>query len=171
MGMTPVSLRVICRAAIDRGERLDPREVAHLRNLPPRGSLLEASISAIDGSHAAIGGDDESAIAHWADAIGAASKAGYLLLVCEAFEAFAAIAARKDSLDLARLLQAASEGLRERTGYRFRFNFERRALDELTDAIAAARGACDETAPAAPVANWEDAAFIALEFAGRFNRK
>jgi predicted ATPase/transcriptional regulator with XRE-family HTH domain len=168
MGMTPVSLRVICRAAIDRGERLDPREVAHLRGLPPHGSLLEASISAIDGSQATIDGDDESAIAHWAVAIGAASKAGYLLLVCEAFEAFAAIAARKSNLDLARLLQAASDGLREGTAYRFRFNFEGRALDDLMDAIAAARGTYDETAPAATVANWEEAASIALEFADRF---
>jgi hypothetical protein len=63
---------------------------------------------------------------------------GYLLLACDALEALAATAGRQGKLAQASELLTGAEGVREATGYRFRFGFEQAAVDELRASMAPA---------------------------------
>lgn len=123
--LSPASLRTLCRAALDRGERLDPRSVARQLSPPAENSLMAASIAAIDGAHAAHDGNDIGAASRWAITLGTAVQHDYLLLACDALEALAAIARRQGRLSDARVLLAGAKSAREITGYRFRFGSSR----------------------------------------------
>jgi hypothetical protein len=126
---------------------------------------MAASISAIRGAWAAIDGDDDVAARHWADTLKAAATHDYLLLVCDALEAFADVASRRAAWTQAGQLLAAAARLREEITYRFRFSFEQAAIERaLTNVAAAAPEESLVTGRQAPIAlAWRDAANLALQ--------
>lgn len=84
--------------------------------------MLAASIAAIDGAWASLDRDDNAAAGHWSTALRAAADRGYLLLICDALEAFGGLASRHRSPGPAARLLAAADRLRGDIGYRFRFD-------------------------------------------------
>jgi predicted ATPase/transcriptional regulator with XRE-family HTH domain len=138
MGMTPVSMRTVCRYAIDLGRDVDPRLVSRQASPPAAGSLLEASINSVDGAVAGLVGDEDAAVGHWSATLRSASASGFTLLGCDALEAFAYIAARRKDLAAARRLLESAEQLRREIGYRFRFRFEQARVDEVRKLLAGA---------------------------------
>ncbi len=165
MGFQPGGLRTICRNAIDRGERLDPAEVARSAQPPQAGSLLAASISAIYGAWAGIDGDDHAAASHWSATLRAAAEHSYLLLVCDSLEALGRLASLRQPPETAARLLSAAERLRGDIGYRFRFDFEQAAVDETRKLVVAAGEAAAGQGPAIPP-RWQDAAELALRTFG-----
>lgn len=162
MAFQPGGLRTICRNSIDRGERLDPVQLARYAKPPQTGSLLAASISAIDGAWACLEHDDDAAARHWSAALRAAADHGYQLLLCDALEAFADLASRHRSPGMAARLLVSAAAVRDDIGYRFRFDFEQAGVDRVWADIAAAGGeAAAGTAPAAQ-SDWREAATQAL---------
>jgi predicted ATPase/transcriptional regulator with XRE-family HTH domain len=161
----PGGLRTICRNSIDRGERLDPAEVARYSRPPQPGSLLAASVAAVEGAWASLDRDDDAAAGYWSTALRAAADRGYVLLVCDALEAFGGLASRHGSPGTAARLLAAASRLRGDIGYRFRFDFEQACVDQARADIAAAGGGeAADLASSAPPA-WQDAADLALRAA------
>jgi hypothetical protein len=160
MAFQPGGLRTICRNAIDRGERLDPAQVGGYGSAPAQGSLLGASVAAVFGAMASADGDHEAAANHWSAALRAALDHDYRLLVCDALEAFAGLASRRRSGQVAVPLLAAAEGLRAEIGYRFRFDFEQAAVDQ-----ARAESAGHPRAHSPGPATWQQAAELALGLA------
>jgi len=160
--LSPASLRTLCRAALDRGERLDPRRLARQLTPPAAGSLMAASIAAIDGAHAAHDGNDIGAASRWAISLGTAVQHDYLLLACDALEALAAMAGRQGRLADAGILLASAESAREITGYRFRFGFEQAAVEELRASMPPAGQHADADAPSGDAQEWKTTAALAL---------
>jgi hypothetical protein len=135
LSMTPLSLRILCRTGIDQGERLDPVELACQDPPVASGSLMAASIAAVQGAAAIVDGADEMAFDRWSEVLSLATRAGYLLLACDALEAIALLAGRRELYAEADQLLAGAGALRDETGYRFRFGFERKSVDALRLAI------------------------------------
>jgi predicted ATPase/transcriptional regulator with XRE-family HTH domain len=155
MGLTPSAVRTVCRAAIDRGDFLEPAEVAHGAGPPAVGSLMAASFDALQGARATIEGDAKLAGRHWLDALEVAAPNEYLLLVCDALEGLGVLAAREgDTVPAASMLAAAAR-CRQDTGYRHRFGFEARL-------IQTARAAVGPAAQGQPPPSWQEAAEAAL---------
>jgi len=162
MAFQPGGLRTICRNSIDRGERLDPAQVARYARPPQPGSLLAASIAAVDGAWSGLSRDDDATASHWSAVLRAAANHGYLLLACDALEAFASLAAHRSAPGLAAQLLAAADQLRSDIGYRFRFDFEQASVDQARSAIAVAgREGASSLAPGVRQ-GWRDAASVAL---------
>ncbi len=128
-------MRTICRAAIDRGDRLDPAAVAMATGPPAPGSLMAASLAAVQAAHATLDGDPALAERCWTEALSAAAPEGYLLLVCDALEGLGCLAAGRANGQACQLLAAASQ-CRDETGYRYRFAFEQDLLGEASLAAA-----------------------------------
>ncbi len=116
---------------------------------------MAASIAAIQAAGLAVDGDDARATALWRSVLADAARDGYLLLVCDALEALGCLAARRGATTLAVSLIAAGRACRDEIGYRFRFGYERAALEE---AVATA-GAASLLGPAL---GWRAAADLAL---------
>jgi predicted ATPase/transcriptional regulator with XRE-family HTH domain len=161
MAFQPGGLRTICRNAMDRNERLDPAEFAGYSSPPASGSLLAASVSAVQGAQASVDGDDAEAARHWMTTLRVAADREYLLLACDALEAFAGITCRQRSWPAAARLLASADRLRREIGYRFRFDFEQAAVDRARADIAA-QGGKDPASLATPPApsDWRAAAAL-----------
>ena len=129
LSMSPLSLRILCRTGIDQDERLDPVELACQNPPVAPGSLMAASIAAVQGAVAMVDGADDVATERWSEALAVASRDGYLLLACDALEAIAVLAGRRELYGNADQLLAAAGALRDKTGYRFRFGFEQNFVD------------------------------------------
>jgi predicted ATPase/transcriptional regulator with XRE-family HTH domain len=157
VGLQPGAIRTLCRAALDRGERLDPMEVAKERFSSPSGSLIAASIAAVRGAWALFDGDDETAVKHWDAVLTTAASRSYLLLVCDALEAFGCLATRRGPSADAGVLFASAASLRHEITYRFRFNFEQAAVAQAGVGIGAHPG--DDRLGALP---WRKAVNLAL---------
>jgi predicted ATPase/transcriptional regulator with XRE-family HTH domain len=154
MALTPGTVRIICRAAIDHGDRVQPNDVALGAGPPAAGSLMAASFAAVEAAHATIDGDDAFAQRRWSDALSVAARCDYLLLVCDALEGLGCLAGRRGEAARAAQLFAAARQCRDDITYRHRFTFEQ----ELLDQAAAAPGA-----PAAgPSSPWQSAIDLAL---------
>src|SRR6185437_12658613 len=76
---TPGLVRTYCRLAIDDGHRLDPVALSRSVTTPEMGSLMAASIAAIQGACATLDGDDARAVALWRSVLSDAARGGYLL--------------------------------------------------------------------------------------------
>jgi predicted ATPase len=158
MGLTPSAVRTICRAAIDRGDRLDPAAVAMATGPPAPGSLMAASLAAVQAAHATLDGNHALAERRWTEALSAAAPEGYLLLVCDALEGLGCLAAGRGETARAGQLLAAASQCRDDTGYRHRFAFEQDLLDQASLAAAPPPGS---SPPAAPPP-WREAVATAL---------
>jgi predicted ATPase/transcriptional regulator with XRE-family HTH domain len=136
MGITPTTMRSVCRAAIDRGDSLDMAIVTKTSVPPSPGSLLAATLSAISGAQALAVGDGEQARYHWTLGLEAGVASGYLLLTCDAVEALGCLASQHGRKSQAATLLASAQSYRDQIGYRFRFRFEQQALDQAWRALA-----------------------------------
>jgi predicted ATPase/DNA-binding XRE family transcriptional regulator len=155
MGLTPSAVRTVCRAAIDRGNFLEPAEVAHGADPPAAGSLMAASFDALRAARATVEGNAELAGRHWLDALGVAAPNEYLLLVCDALEGLGVLAAREgDTVSAASMLAAAAR-CRQDTGYRYRFGFE-------AELVQTAWAAVDPALLGQPPPSWQEAAKATL---------
>jgi predicted ATPase/transcriptional regulator with XRE-family HTH domain len=154
-GLTPTAVRTICRTAIDRGDRLQPADVAMSADPPAPGSLMAASFGAVEAAHATLDGEPALARRLWSDVLSVAAPHGYLLLVCDALEGLGYLASQQDDLTRAGLLLAAARGCRDDITYRYRFGFEQELLDR------AGRSAGSPAGPEHPLA-WQAAVTAAL---------
>lgn len=136
LGIQPATLRMICRTAIDVGERLDPDEVARRAVIATQGDLVDASIMSVHAAHAVVDGDLATGRALWERVLTLASAGGYELLVVDALEALAVIEQRAGNGAAAAARLADAGARRAATDNRFRFDFEQAWVDE---AAAAAR--------------------------------
>ena len=133
---TPGLLRTYGRLAIDSGRQLDPVELARAVVPAEPGSLMAASIAAIQGAQAGAEGDDELARERWTVVLAAAAAHDYLLLVCDALEALGCLAVRAEDPAKAGILLGAAQSCRDDIRYRFRFGYEQAAVDEALAALA-----------------------------------
>ena len=158
VGLQPGSIRTLCRTALDRGERLDPVEMARERFSSSGGSLIAASISAIRGAFAMADQDYDRARQLWNSTLAAAADKNYLLLVCDALEAIGWMTSERQSPREAAVLLAAADRLRDETTYRFRFNFEQDWVDRARATI----GPIEGSPPAGGAPAWPEAVALAL---------
>lgn len=131
MGVTPSVVRMVCLAAIDRGEREDPEAVAHDRHRPDPTSLMAASIGAVEAVHRGLDGDDQGADACWRTVLSSAAASGWQLLACDALEGLGCIAARRGDANRAGTLHGAAARCRHQLVYRHRFSFQQAAIDQV----------------------------------------
>jgi predicted ATPase/transcriptional regulator with XRE-family HTH domain len=155
MGITPSVVRMVCHAAIDRGERPEPKAVAQEKTTPSRRSLLAASIAAVDAAHHAINGDDDLASSSWQAVLSVSAPNAFRLLTCDALEGLGCIAARRDDARRAHALLTAVDRCREEIGYRHRYSFQRANID-------AARQRVGPDNPSARPVSWESAIKLAI---------
>ena len=156
MALTPSAVRTICRAALDRGDRLDPADVAMATSPPAPGSLMAASLAAVRAVHAMLDNDPATARQCWSEALTAAAPGQYLLLVCDALEGLGCLAAQQGDTTRASLLLAAAGQCRRDITYQHRFGFEQALLDQ-------ARPGDRSAASREPALPWHEAVTIALE--------
>jgi predicted ATPase/DNA-binding XRE family transcriptional regulator len=154
MGITPGPIRAACRAALDGGAQPHVMTYARAGAPPSPMSLLGATFAAVEAALAALNGDDDAARVCWSRSLTTALAHGYVVLGCDAMEGLACAARDLDATTSAVLLQSAA-ACRDEIGYRFRFEFEQRAVDE---AWAATARAADDAA----TLPWTDAAKLAL---------
>jgi predicted ATPase/class 3 adenylate cyclase/DNA-binding CsgD family transcriptional regulator len=123
-----------------------------------------AVVAAIQG--AATGDEDR-----WQEALAVAVDQGLRLIVVDALEGLAAAAARLESWKECLRLLGAAQRLRDETGYRWRFDFERQTVDA---ARAASVEALGDEADAAEAEghdlDWRDAAAYARRARGERKR-
>jgi predicted ATPase/DNA-binding XRE family transcriptional regulator len=129
MALTPSVVRTVCRAAMDRGDFLDPASVAHAAEPPAGGSLMAASFAAVHAARAMADGETTLAEQRWADVLSVAVPSEYLLLVCDALEGLGALASQGGDAARGRLLLGAAARCRDDIGYVFRFGFEQEHID------------------------------------------
>ncbi len=153
--MTPSVVRSVCRAALDRGERVDAAAAAHGRAPAAAGSLMHASVAAIEAASASVQGDDALADSLWRAVLELAGSKGYLVLVCDALEALGCIASRRGDTARAASLIPAAQACRREISYHFHFAFEQRQLDQASAAI-------NGDLPASPAMTWRAAVEAAL---------
>ena len=136
-GVGAGSLWILCREILDVGEPELALSVIRVGTRPsPHG---HAVLAAVEG--AATGSVDR-----WHAALRLAAANGLRLVAVNALEAIAVNAARAESWTEHARLVAAAQRLREETGYRWRYRFERDALD---GAVAANPWATDRRLPLA----------------------
>ena len=144
--LTRGSLWLLGREAIDAGA-VD-LAVDRARVLARRDEHAQAVLHAIE---AAARQDRRQ----WIEALAPALEQGLRLIAVDAFEGLATIAARDGDHSTATRLLAVATGLREATGYRWRFRFEETAVE----AARSTAGTRNVAAPdAEPSATWEDVA-------------
>ena len=159
--LTPGALWFACRQAIDAGE--------------PEFALAAVREQAGDSSHgraarAIIEGATTSDDDRWHEALRIAADHGLRLIATDALEALAVSAARAESwIECLRLLGSAQR-LRDETGYRWRFRFEREVLEPARAAAVAALGDRAEEVLAAEPLAWRDAAAYASRARGQRKR-
>ena len=155
LAVTPSVVRSVCRAAIQQGQYPDASAWAHGVIPPSRGSLMAASIAAVDAAQAALDGDDERAKGRWLEALEVAAANQWSLLACDAVEGLACIASRKMDAVRAGQLLGAAQDCRQGTGYLYRSGFEQEQVDQAW-ATVAAQGAVPPPLP------WATAISLAL---------
>jgi hypothetical protein len=138
LAVTPSVVRSVCRAAIEQGQRPDASAWAHGVAPPSSGSLMAASIAAIDAAQAAIDGDDERAAGRWLEVLKVAAANEWSLVACDAMEGLACIASRKMDVVKAGQLLGAAQDRRQATGYRYRSGFEQEQVGQAWATVAAA---------------------------------
>ena len=156
MALTPSAVRTICQAALDRGDRLDPADVAMATSPPTPGSLMAASLAAVRAAHAMLDDDPATARRCWSEVLSAAAPEQYLLLICDALEGLGCLAAQQGDTTRASMFLAAAGQCRHDITYQHRFRFEQALLDQ---AWPGGRSAASRE-PALP---WHEAVAIALE--------
>jgi predicted ATPase len=135
MGVTPSTVRAVCRAGIDRGECLDVTVVSKSSAQPSPGSLMAASLDSVLAAQSVMAGDLERARVRWAEALSTATSSGYIVLACDALEALGCLASLQDQGPYAAVLLASAAACREEIGYGFRFTAEQRAVDDAWRAV------------------------------------
>jgi hypothetical protein len=154
--VTPSVVRMVCRAAIDRGEKPDALTAAHGEGPPAPGSLMDLSIKAVEAAAAADRRDDIRARDLWSAVLARAAPERYVLLACDALEAMGFVAVRLGHLSQAAQMLRAARGRRGESGYSHRFGFEQRQVDEAFAALG-----LHGDIPAAP---WAEAVQLALSW-------
>jgi predicted ATPase/transcriptional regulator with XRE-family HTH domain len=127
LGTTPLVMRDVAAAGLDGGQELDIAEVRKTFDPPQPGSLLDVSISAIQGERALRVGDGSGGRL-WASALAAAMAGGYRLVTIDALEALGCLAASESKLELAATLLASAQAERREIGYLWRFTERQRSL-------------------------------------------
>ena len=151
------SMWFVCREAIDAGE--PDRALAVVRAQAPPTPFGRAVRAVIEG---AVSGDGE----HWHEALALAAEKGLRPIAVDALEGLAVAAARRESWTDCLRLFAAADRLRDETGYRWRFRFERERVEPArVRALAALGGALQED----PL-EWHEAAAYAARARGRRQR-
>ena len=151
------SMWFVCREAIDAGE--PDRALAVVRAQAPPTPFGRAVLAVIEG---AVSGDDE----HWHEALRLAAEKGLRPIAVDALEGLAVGAARRESWTDCLRLFAAADRLRDETGYRWRFRFERERVEPArVGALAALGGPLQED----PL-EWHEAAAYAARARGRRQR-
>jgi hypothetical protein len=130
--VTPSVVRTVCRAAIDRGERVDAAAAAHGSVPAATGSLMGASVTSLDAANAAVQGDDALADSLWKAVLNVSAANGYLVLVSDALEALGCIASRRTDTTKAAYLILAARDCRQEAGYHHRFKRPSSAPDPET---------------------------------------
>jgi predicted ATPase/DNA-binding XRE family transcriptional regulator len=155
MALTPSVLRTVCRAAMDRGDFLDPASVAHASAPPAGGSLMAASFAAVHAASAMAHGETGLADQRWADVLSVAVPNEYLLLVCDALEGLGILASQRGETAASQQLLGAAARCRDGIGYVFRFGFEQQLIDRAWATIGSAPSH-------QPALTWQAAAEAAL---------
>jgi DNA-binding CsgD family transcriptional regulator len=155
------SMWFLCREAIDAGEV--SRALSVVRAQAPATAFGQAVLAVVEG---AVSGEDEQ----WREALRLAAELGLRPIAVDALEGLAVAAAHRESwVECARLF-AAAQRLRDETGYRWRFSFEREAVEPARTAVLAALGDDAWRAAAAEALEWHDAATYATRARGRRHR-
>jgi predicted ATPase/DNA-binding CsgD family transcriptional regulator len=155
------SLWFLCREAIDAGET--ERALSVVRAQAPPSAFGQAVLAVIEA--AAGGGDDR-----WHEALRLATDNGLRLIAVDALEGLAVAAARRERwTDCLRLFDAAQR-LRDETGYRWRFRFEREVVEPARAAAVSALGKNIKGAAAEAALEWREAAAYAARARGRRQR-
>ena len=155
MALTPSVVRIVCRTAMDRGDFLDPANVAHASAPPAGGSLMAASFAAVNAARAMLDGDTALAERLWADVLSVAVPNEYLLLVCDALDGLGILASQRGEAAAGRRLLGAATRCRDDIGYVFRYGFEQQLIDRAWATIGSAP-------PHQPALTWQAAAEAAL---------
>jgi DNA-binding CsgD family transcriptional regulator len=159
--MSCATLTVLAREALDAGDANVIRLArAHSRPVPHSQAVL-ATIEA-----AATGDEDR-----WHDALSIALEQGLRLIAVDTLEGLGVGAARSESwAECLRLLEAA-ERLRDETGYRWRFGYEHRAVDQARhSATSALAESADGAIAEGRRLEWRDAAAYARRARGERKR-
>lgn len=135
MGVTPSVVRLVCRAAIDRGTREDPEAVAHDRRRPEPTSLMATSIEAVEAAHQSLDGDENGSERCWRGVLSAAAASGWMVLACDALEGIGCIAVQREDFGRANSLLVAAEDCRRQIVYRHRYRFQQAAIEQARDAV------------------------------------
>ena len=151
------SMWFVCREAIDAGE--PDRALAVVRAQAPPTPFGQAVLAVIEG---AVSGDDD----HWHEALRLAAEKGLRPIAVDALEGLAVGAARGENWTDCLRLFAAAQRLRDETGYRWRFCFERDVVEPARAAALAALGAPLQEDPL----EWHEAAAYAARARGRRQR-
>jgi hypothetical protein len=139
LGASPIGIRDAAAAGWDGGQTLDIAEVTKTLDTPAPGSLLDASISALQGERALRVNDSSKGSKLWASALAAATTGGYRLVAIDALEALGCLAASESKLELAATLLASAQAERQAIGYLWRFTSRQRSLSAAT-AVLESRG-------------------------------
>lgn len=157
------SLYLPCREAVGAGQGKLAVEAAHLhgRDTP----LGRAVLAAIE----ATASQDEG---RWHEALTLAVGGGFRLIAVDAMEGLAVAAAGAESWVECLRLAGTAGGLRDETGYRWRFGFEQDRLDYAVSAANAALGSDAAGAATAEGAmlDWREAASYAARTRGERKR-
>jgi predicted ATPase/DNA-binding CsgD family transcriptional regulator len=151
------SLWFVCREAIDAGEPELALAVARARAKPT--AFGQAVLAAVES---AVSGDE----ARWHDALRQAVDRGLRPIAVDALEGLAVGASRRGRWADCMRLFAAADRLREETGYRWRFQFEREVVEPARESALAALGA----PPAEHALEWRAAAAHAARARGHRQR-
>jgi hypothetical protein len=128
LGMQPIVLRTLARAALDQGDVLSPESIARQCVAPSPQSLMGASMTAIRAAQTEALDDSERAIALWRDVLTVARDRNFLLLACDGFEALGCLRSARGETTLGATLLDVADRIRVETGYRFRFDREAEAV-------------------------------------------
>jgi predicted ATPase/class 3 adenylate cyclase/DNA-binding CsgD family transcriptional regulator len=163
-GQATALVDVLLREALDAGGRDIVQEVVGAQDLslPFRQALARAITARADD-------DDED---DWHEALRLADAHGFRLLVVDALEGLACMAATAESwVECLRLVGAAARQ-RDETGYRWRFAFEQDAFDAAAEAATAALGAenAEVVAREGRALEWHDAVAYARRARGERKR-
>lgn len=159
----PGYFALLCREAIDAGAGSLAVEAARsVAYKSPHGNAVAAAIEAT----ATV---DEN---RWHHALSGAVEEGLRLVAVDALEGLAAVASASEAWAECLRLAAAAHRLRDETGYRWRFRFERERTDAAMTAATEGLGLEAASAAAAEGAmlDWQEAATYAARARGERKR-
>ena len=147
----------VCREAIDAGE--PERALSVVRAQAPPTPFGQAVLAIIEG---AVSHHDD----RWHEALQLAAEKGLRPIAVDALEGLAVGAGHRENWTDCLRLFAAADRLRDETGYRWRFCFEREVVEPARAAALAALGAPLQEDPL----EWHEAAAHAARTRGRRQR-